>query len=53
MVRKSGHICQKLVDESICRKLLAESAQMRCAYVTQRSDHIHSGGSETDRPRSF
>ena len=52
-VRMSGYIYQELVDGSICRKLPVESAGTGCAYIIHRSDHMYSGGSETERPRSF
>jgi len=52
-VRKPGHICQQLVDESICHELPAESAAMRCAYIIHRSVEVYGGGSGTERPRSF
>jgi hypothetical protein len=41
--RKSGSICLKLVDGSICRNLPAESAKMRKNRVIDRTDDVNSG----------
>jgi len=42
-VRKSGCICLKLVDGSVCRNLPAESAKMRRNHVIDRTDDVNSG----------
>jgi hypothetical protein len=42
-VRKSGSICLKLVDGSICRNLQEESAKMRKNHVIDRTDDVNSG----------
>jgi len=52
-VRKSGSICLKSVDGSVCRKLPDESAKTRCSYINYQTDNMNSGGSETERPRCF
>jgi hypothetical protein len=40
-VRKSGSICPKLVDGSVCRNLPAESAKMRRNHVIDRSEDVN------------
>jgi hypothetical protein len=42
-VRKSGSICLKLVDGSVCRNLPAERAKMRRNHVIDRTDDVNSG----------
>jgi hypothetical protein len=42
-VRKSGSICLKLVDGSVCRNLPAESAKTRRNYVIDCTDDVNSG----------
>jgi len=42
-VRKSGSICLKLVDGSVCRNLPAESAKTRTNHVINRTDDVNSG----------
>jgi hypothetical protein len=42
-VRKSGSICLKLVDGSVCRNLPAESAKTRQNYVIDCTDDVNSG----------
>jgi hypothetical protein len=42
-VRKSGSICLKLVDGSVCGNLPAESAKMRRNNVIDRTDDVNSG----------
>jgi hypothetical protein len=42
-VRKSGSICLKLVDGSVCRNLPPESARMRRNHVIDRTDDVNSG----------
>jgi hypothetical protein len=51
MVRKSGFICLKLVDGSVCHNTPAESAKTSQSYVIYRTDDVNSGGSDTERPR--
>ena len=41
-VRKSGSIYLKLVDGSVCRNVLAESAKMGRNYVIHRTDDVNS-----------
>jgi hypothetical protein len=40
---KSGSVCLKLVDGSVCCNLQAESAKMRANYVIDRTDDVNSG----------
>jgi len=42
-VRKSGSICLKLVDGSVCLYLPAESAKMWRNHVIDRTDDVNSG----------
>jgi len=42
-VTKSGSICLKLVDGSVCRNLPAKSAKMRRNQVIDRTDDVNSG----------
>jgi len=49
--RKSGSFSLKLVDQSICRNIPAESAKTRRNYVIYRTDDVNSGGSDTEGPR--
>jgi len=41
--RKSGSVCLKLVDGSVCGNLLTESAKMRLKHVMDRTDDVNSG----------
>jgi len=41
-VRKSGSICLKLVDGSVCRNLQAESAKMRWNHIVDQTDDVNS-----------
>jgi len=52
-VRKSGSICLKLVDGSVCHNIPAESAKTRWSYVIYWTDDVNSGGSDTERSRCF
>ena len=42
-VRKSGSICLKLVDGSVCHNFPAESAKMRRNPVIDQTDDVNSG----------
>jgi hypothetical protein len=42
-VRKSGSICLKLVDGSVCRNLPAASAKMQKNHIIDRTDGVYSG----------
>jgi len=42
-VRKSGSICLKLVDWSVCRDLPAECAKTRPNYVSDCTNYVNSG----------
>jgi hypothetical protein len=50
-VRKSGSICLKLVDGSVCHNLPTESAKVSQYYVICGTEDMNSGASETERPR--
>ena len=52
-VRKSGSLCPKLVDWSVCHNLPAESAIKGWNYVIDRTDDVNWGGAETNRPQCF
>jgi hypothetical protein len=49
-VSKSGSICLKSVDVSVCRNLPAESAKTEWNYVIYQTDDVNIGGSESWRP---
>jgi hypothetical protein len=42
-LRKSGSICLKLVDATVCHNLPAETGKMRRNHVIHRTDDVNSG----------
>jgi len=52
-VRKSGSMCLKLPDGSVCINILAESAKTRRSYIIFQTDHLMSCGLEAERSRCF
>lgn len=49
----SDYLYQKLLDGTICRKYPDESTETQWAYIIHHSDNMHSGNSDTNRPRIF
>jgi len=52
-VRKSGSVCPKSVDGSVCHGLLVESGEMRPSYIMYRTDDMNYGGSGAERLQCF
>ena len=51
MVRTSGYTFLNLMHGFLCRKLLAESNEMRCTYIIHHANVVYSGDSETEMSR--
>jgi len=53
MLRTLGYKYLKLVHGFLCRKLLADSAEMQWTYVIHHANDMYSGGLETEMSRRF